>query len=106
MKGATRYNYRREGRDGISIRAPNERSDVLSFLTLPLLLTFQSALPMKGATCLSMLASQSYSISIRAPNERSDPRINDNAVEAVKISIRAPNERSDEILFENKRCRA
>ena len=50
MKGATCGLEIREWQSNISIRAPNERSDVYYYPDKNKLVLFQSALPMKGAT--------------------------------------------------------
>ena len=58
----------------ISIRAPNERSDNMIDSDEMKTLKFQSALPMKGATFKIASVKAYFGISIRAPNERSDSR--------------------------------
>ena len=56
MKGATRKSDDGTRLGDISIRAPNERSDIYDETEDVVDILFQSALPMKGATYAPILA--------------------------------------------------
>ena len=59
-------------RHGISIHAPREGSDVWTRGILSMQKSFQSTLPVRGATLAPVLARLPIAISIHAPREGSD----------------------------------
>jgi len=55
MKGATPVKETGEIISGVSIHAPNEGSDPSLLMSMPVMRSFQSTLPMKGATSLFLV---------------------------------------------------
>ena len=79
----------------ISIHAPREGSDKLPGCLCGIWRTFQSTLPVRGATKGSARSPSRSTISIHAPREGSDKTTN--IVRSMqKISIHAPREGSDQ----------
>ena len=58
----------------ISIHAPREGSDIFQFCFVAIIFTFQSTLPVRGATMAQRVALKAESISIHAPREGSDDK--------------------------------
>ncbi len=72
MKGATKTIGAQCLSWFVSIHAPNEGSDTVAQFTYTVTWTFQSTLPMKGATPALEHISDNEMVSIHAPNEGSD----------------------------------
>ncbi len=95
MKGATKDPEMSSGKQDISIRAPNEGSDVLFKCGIVLNIIISIRAPNEGSDRIPSDNILKYAISIRAPNEGSDSGYTHYIRRQGEISIRAPNEGSD-----------
>jgi len=83
----------------VSIHAPREGSDLVSYAWRFQVDMFQSTLPVRGATHVGFGQYRLFVVSIHAPREGSDMRRRWSRISPATVSIHAPREGSDFFLL-------